>query len=88
MNPLSERSRFFCKRSRFMQWYQKKYGLDVGKKKKGAQKEEKQDCKQSAKGLMKALQICCLILFADCCLLFCFCRVFCGFFADFFGFLG
>ena len=29
---------------RFMQWYLKKYGLDVGKKKKAAaQKEEKQD---------------------------------------------
>lgn len=28
---------------RFMQWYMKKYGVDVGKKKKGAQKEEKQD---------------------------------------------
>ena len=27
---------------RFMQWYMKKYGVDVGKKKKGAQKEEKQ----------------------------------------------
>lgn len=28
---------------RFMQWYLKKYGLDVGKKKKAAaQKEEKQ----------------------------------------------
>ena len=27
---------------RFMQWYLKKYGVDVGKKKKGA-KEEKQE---------------------------------------------
>lgn len=26
-----------------MQWYLKKYGVDVGKKKKGAAKEEKQD---------------------------------------------
>lgn len=26
-----------------MQWYLKKYGVDVGKKKKGAQKDEKQE---------------------------------------------
>eukprot|EP00434_Breviolum_minutum_P023721 symbB.v1.2.020922.t1/scaffold1786.1/size101393/5 len=30
----------------FMQWYMKKYGVDVGKKKKGAQKEEKQEDEQ------------------------------------------
>ncbi|CAJ1352634.1 unnamed protein product [Effrenium voratum] len=30
----------------FMQWYMKKYGVDVGKKKKGAQKEEKKEEKE------------------------------------------
>ena len=34
---------FVARFLRFMQWYMKKYGVDVGKKKKGAQKEEKQD---------------------------------------------
>eukprot|EP00438_Fugacium_kawagutii_P016583 Skav204204 [mRNA] locus=scaffold985:236210:244312:- [translate_table: standard] len=35
---------------RFMQWYLKKYGVDVGKKKKGAAKEEKQDSNEQNDG--------------------------------------